>query len=60
MVIIHIYVGTVVDWDSRCGGAGDTGGQKYQVTIYVSWACVGVRVWLTTSTPAYLLGGLSK
>ena len=60
MVIIHIYVGTVMDWDSRRRGAGDTGGQKYKGTIYVSWACVGVLVWLTTSTPANLLGGLSK
>ena len=60
MVIIHIYVGTVVDWDSWRGGAGDTGGQKYQGTIYVSWECVGVRVWLNISTPDNLLGGLSK
>ena len=36
IVIIHIYVGTVVDWDSLRGGAGDTGGQKYQGTVYVS------------------------
>ena len=35
MVIIHIYVGTVVDWDSQRGGAGDTGGQniKEQSTL---------------------------
>ena len=38
--------GTVVDWDGRSGGAGDTGGKKYQQTIYVSWVCVGVRAFL--------------
>ena len=41
MVIIHIYVGTVLDWYSQRGGAGDTGGQKHQQKIYVSWVCVG-------------------
>ena len=28
VVIIHIYVGTVVNWDSRRGRAGNKGGQK--------------------------------
>ena len=46
MVIIHIYVGTVADLDSQCGRAGDTGGQKYQQTIYISRVCVGVRAFL--------------
>ena len=54
VVIIHIYVGTIVDQDIRSGGDGDTRKKKYQQTIYVSWVWVCVRV------QAFLRGGVGK
>ena len=48
--------GTVVDWDGQRGGAGDTGGWKYQQTIYVSWVCFGVPAFLRGEVGAKYMG----